>query len=71
MEKETLEDYIEREGYHEGPTQEIWAQGVREGAKWAQEKMYSEEEVLTLLQNFNKNAMEYIEQDDRSIMTLK
>ena len=39
------------------------------GAKWQQERMYSEEEVLDLLQNFNQNAMEYIKEDEKSIMT--
>ena len=39
------------------------------GAKWQAERSYSEEEVLELLQNFNQNAMEYIKQDDRNIMT--
>jgi len=32
-------------------------------------KMYSEEEVLEILKKFNQNAMEYIKQDDRNIMT--
>lgn len=43
--------------------------GYIRGYEKASKIMYSEEEVLILLQNFNKNAMEYIEQDDRSIMT--
>ena len=43
--------------------------GFIDGAKWQQKRMYSEEEVLELLQNFNQNAMEYIKQDDRNIMT--
>jgi hypothetical protein len=39
------------------------------GAKWQAERMYSEKEVLDLLQNFNQNAMEYIKEDEKSIMT--
>jgi hypothetical protein len=50
VKKETLEEVIEREGYPKGITQEIWEDGVRLGAKWQQDKMYSEEEVLELLQ---------------------
>jgi hypothetical protein len=34
-----------------------------------QENSYSEEEVLELLQKFNQNAMEYIKEDEKSIMT--
>ncbi len=45
--QETLEEFIENGGYPTGSTQEIWEQGVREGAKWQQERMYSEEELLS------------------------
>jgi hypothetical protein len=34
-----------------------------------EKRSYSEEEVLELLQNFNQNAMEYIKEDEKSIMT--
>ena len=34
-----------------------------------QKRSYNEEEVFELLQNFNQNAMEYIQQDERNIMT--
>jgi hypothetical protein len=37
--QETLEEFIEKEGYPKGVTQEIWEQGVREGAKWQQEQI--------------------------------
>ena len=49
--QETLEEFIEREGYPEGHTQDIWETGVRDGIAWQQEqeRMYSEEEVLKLL----------------------
>jgi hypothetical protein len=56
--KETLEEFIEREGYSKGITQEIWEDGVRLGAKWQQEQMYSEEEVENIIrQVFNDAAM--------------
>jgi hypothetical protein len=44
--QETLEEFIEREGYPEGHTQDIWETGVRDGAQWQQEQilqfLYSE-----------------------------
>jgi hypothetical protein len=48
--KETLEEFIEREGYLKGITQEIWEDGVRLGAKWQQERMYSEEEMKNIVE---------------------
>ena len=47
--KETLEEFIEREGYPEGRTQDIWETGVRDGVEWQAQRMYSEEEVFELL----------------------
>ena len=46
--QETLEEYIEREGYPEGPTQDIWEQGVREGVKWQAEQLYKDDVIQTL-----------------------
>jgi hypothetical protein len=43
--QETLEEFIENGGYPTGYTQEIWEDGVRLGAKWQQERMYSEEDM--------------------------
>ena len=37
--KETLEEFIEREGYPEGRTQDIWETGVRDGVEWQQEQI--------------------------------
>ena len=37
--KETLEEFIEREGYPEGHTQDIWETGVRDGVEWQQEQI--------------------------------
>jgi len=42
-----FEEFIEREGYPEGHTQDIWETGVRDGAKWQQERMYSKEDLRT------------------------
>ena len=50
MKQETLEEFIEREGYPEGHTQDIWETGVRDGAQWQQERMYSEEEVKDIVE---------------------
>ena len=44
---ETLEEFIENGGYPTGSTQEIWEQGVREGAKWQAERSYSKEDLRT------------------------
>jgi hypothetical protein len=44
--QETLEEFIEREGYPDGHTQDIWEDGVRRGINWQQEQilqfLYSE-----------------------------
>lgn len=45
MKQETLEELIENEGYPKGITQEVWEDGVRLGAKWQQERSYSEEDM--------------------------
>ena len=47
--KQDLEDFIKREGYSDGPTQDIWKDGVMEGAKWQSERTYSEDEVRALI----------------------
>ena len=39
MKQETLEEFIEREGYPEGHTQDIWETGVRDGVEWQQEQI--------------------------------
>jgi hypothetical protein len=36
--QETFEEFLEREGYPEGRTQEIWADGARKGAEWQREQ---------------------------------
>ena len=53
MEEETLEEFIEREGYPDGTTQEIWEDGVRIGVDWQSKKMYSEEEKELMIKIFH------------------
>jgi hypothetical protein len=55
--QETLEEFIENGGYPTGSTQEIWEQGVREGAKWQQERMYSEEEVIAIVEKSRETGL--------------
>ena len=55
--QETLEELIENEGYPKGITQEVWEDGVRLGAKWQQERSYSEED---LKEAFGMNDKDWI-----------
>jgi hypothetical protein len=43
MKQETFEEFLEREGYPEGRTQEIWEDGARRGAEWQREQQESEQ----------------------------
>jgi hypothetical protein len=47
--KETLEEVMNKDGYHESDYDKIWREGVQLGVKWQAERMYSEEEVIELL----------------------
>lgn len=38
MKQETFEEFLEREGYPEGRTQEIWEDGARKGAEWQRQQ---------------------------------
>ena len=58
MKQETLEELIENEGYPKGITQEVWEDGVRLGAKWQQERSYSEEDMRKAI-NFMPYHLEY------------
>jgi len=66
--KETLEDAMNKDGYHESDYDKIWREGVQFGAKWQAERMYSEEEVKDLILKFNNDkpgiydASEWFEQ---------
>ena len=45
--QETLEEAMNKEGYHESDYDKIWREGVQFGAKWQVERMYSNIEVFT------------------------
>lgn len=47
--KETLEEFISKSDTPEGLDQFSYDEGLKEGAKWQQERMYSEEEVIKIL----------------------
>ena len=46
MEKETLEEFINQSNTPEGLDQFSYDKGLKDGAKWQQERMYSEEDML-------------------------
>jgi hypothetical protein len=48
--KETLEEAMSKDGYHESDYDKIWREGVEFGVKWQSERMYSEEEMYSALQ---------------------
>jgi hypothetical protein len=43
--QETLEEAMNRNGYLYSKSDDLWREGVKFGAKWQQERSYSEEEV--------------------------
>ena len=43
--KETLEEAMNENGYHDQANDTLWREGVLFGAKWQQERMYSEEDL--------------------------
>ena len=45
MEKETLEEAMNQNGYVDSVNDTIWREGVKFGAKWQAERMYSEEDL--------------------------
>jgi hypothetical protein len=49
MKQETLEEAMIKDGYFESDYDKIWREGVQFGAKWQEERMYSEEEVKGVL----------------------
>lgn len=49
LNKETLEEAMIKNGYHDRKNDTLWREGVNFGTKWQAERMYSEEEVLQLL----------------------
>jgi hypothetical protein len=53
--QETLEEAMDKNGYHDEVNDTMWREGVKFGAKWQAERMYSEEEVIELLEYIRKN----------------
>jgi hypothetical protein len=53
--EEAAEKLSERHHYAFGQQSEFYQLGFKEGAKWMQERMYSEEEVLEILHNYRNN----------------
>jgi hypothetical protein len=49
MEKETFEEFVSKDGYHDKASNDIWTIGVEDGIRWWQDRSYTEEEVLELL----------------------
>ena len=49
--KETLEEFIDKVDTPADFDQFTFDEGIRVGAKWMQERMYSEEEVMSILIN--------------------
>jgi hypothetical protein len=47
--KETLEESMNENGYHDQTNDTLWREGVLFGVKWQQERMYSEEEVKFII----------------------
>jgi hypothetical protein len=45
MNKETLEEAMDKSGYHDEVNDTMWREGVKFGVKWQQERMYSEEDL--------------------------
>jgi hypothetical protein len=45
MSKETLEEAMDKNGYHDEVNDTMWREGVKFGAKWQEERSYSEEDL--------------------------
>jgi len=45
MNKDTLEEAMDKNGYHDEVNDTMWREGVKFGVKWQQERMYSEEDL--------------------------
>ena len=61
MQQETFEEFLEREGYPEGRTQEIWEDGARKGAEWQRQQQESEQiKLIKWLQDSLKAKEFYV-----------
>ena len=56
--QEALEEFINSQPYYGSCTTE-YLEGIREGAKWQKERMYSEEDMLNFAWFFLKNIGQY------------
>ena len=52
--EETLEEAMNQEGYMESDYDKIWRDGVEFGSKWQAERMYSEEEVISIFKEWEE-----------------
>ena len=52
--KQTLEEFINSRPYYGSCTPE-YLEGIEDGAKWQQSKMYSEKDVISILEYARKN----------------
>ncbi len=48
MEKETLEEAMNQNGYHESDYDKIWREGVEFGTKWQAEQLFKDDAIKTL-----------------------
>jgi hypothetical protein len=66
--RETLEEAMEKNGYHDKPSDDLWREGVEFGAKWQQDNnKFSEEEVLSIFEEwkiFDENQDSFSGKDD-------
>ena len=53
--KETLEDLMINNGYHDKDFDDIWREGVKAGVEWEAKRRYNEEEVKELILQFNND----------------
>ena len=52
--QKTLEEAMNQEGYMESDYDKIWRDGVEFGSKWQAERMYSEEEVISIFKEWEE-----------------
>lgn len=69
--KETLEDSMRQNGYHDKPSDDLWREGVEFGAKWHAERSYSEEEVLKAQQAILCNIKDALQNENYIIEYLE
>jgi len=59
--KGTLEEAMEKNGYHDKPSDDLWREGVEFGANWQKEQMYSEEELINAMNWMMTQYFEFYE----------